>query len=282
MNRLGNFSIRKKKNNLLKFLIGAVALLIFIFILNFFTPAIKNSFYAMSSPIQKLFWNSGESSSTFLGSLLNAGSIFKENEKLKQENQKLLYQVAFLRSIEQANKAQSDVSLSCQDSGFKLIMAGVTGLEDNDILSINKGSADGIKEGMPVINQQNVLFGKVSKVYKNFSKVMLISSKNSVINVKVQQELQDPVPPEIDGVVKGNGGLGAFLDLIPVSDNINPQDILVTSSVEKSFPKDLLVAKINKVQKDDQKPFQQAEISLFLNVKASDNLFVIANYKQAN
>lgn len=282
MKGVRSFSINKKKNNIFKFLVGAVALLFFIFILNLFTPAIKNAFFAMSSPIQKMFWNSGESSSTFLGSLLNAGSIFKENERLKQENQKLLYQVAFLQSIEQANKAQSDVSLSCQDSGFKLVMAGVTGLEDNDILSINKGSANGISEGMPVINQQNVLFGKVVKVYKNFSKVMLISNKNSVVNVKVQQEIQDSKLPEIDGVVKGSGGLSAYLDLIPVSDTINQQNVLVTSSVEKSFPKDLLVAKINKIQKDDQKPFQQAEISLFFDVKSSDNLFVITNYKQTN
>ena len=50
----------------------------------------------------------------------------------------------------------------------------------------------------------------------------------------------------------------------------------------KSFPKDLVVAKILKIEKNDQKPFQQAQISLFFNVKSADNLFVITNYKQSN
>ena len=131
---------------------------------------------------------------------------------------------------------------------------------------------------MPVINQQNVLFGKVYKVYKNFSQVMLISNKNSIINVKTQQE--DINNPEVDGVVKGSGRLYAYLDLIPISSDIKPQDVLITSAIEKSFPKDLLVAKVEQIQKNDQKPFQQAQISLFLDVKASDNLFVITNYKR--
>ena len=108
---------------------------------------------------------------------------------------------------------------------------------------------------------------------------MLVSNKNSVVNVKVQQS--DITAPEIDGVVKGDGGLQAFLDLIPINSTINLQDVLVTSAIEKSFPKDLLVGKIIQIGKNDQKPFQQAQISLFLDIKTTNNLFVITNYKQA-
>lgn len=273
-----NISINKKNSLWFKFLIGAVALLFFIAILNFFSSEIKNTFYSLSYPFQKTFWSAGESSSGFLGSIFQAGSLAKENDNLKSENQKLYAEVASLQSVVNGNQAQSNVSLTCQNSGFKLLMAGVIGLEGQDVLSINKGSADGISEGMPVISQQNVLFGKILKVYKNFSQVMLISNKNSIVNVKVQQE--DITKPEIDGVVKGSGGLGAYLDLVPVDSKINPQDVLVTSAIEGSFPKDLLVGKIVQINKNDQKPFQQAQISLFFDVKSADNLFVITNYKR--
>jgi len=280
-----DFSINKKNNGLTKFLVGAVVLLFLLAFLNLFVSPIKNFFYTLSSPMQKTFWSAGASSSSFLGSFLQSGSFAKENKNLKIENQKLLSEIAYLQSIQQGNRAQSDVSLSCQNSGFKFVMAGVIGLDDNDILSINKGSADGISEGMPVINQQNVLFGKVFKVYKNFSKIMLVSNNNSIVNVKISPYGISPEgeqPPEIDGVVKGKGGLSAYLDLIPISSDINLQDVLVTSSIEKSFPKDLLVAKIIQKEKNDQKPFQQAQISLFFDIKAIDNLFVITNYKQIN
>ena len=163
-----NFNINKKNRSWLNYLIVAVALLFCLWILNFFVAPIKNVFYIISSPIQKVFWSAGESSSSFLGSFLQAGSLAKDNQNLQSENQKLLSQVAALQSIEQGNQAQSDVSALCQSTGLKVVMAGVMGLDDNDILSINKGSDNGILEGLPVINQQSVLFGRVLKVYKNY------------------------------------------------------------------------------------------------------------------
>jgi len=278
MKSVKDFSIKRKNKRWLKFLIGAVVLLFLLWILNIFVSPIKNIFYKITSPIQKTFLMAGESSSSFFGSLLKSGSLAKENADLKNQNQQLVSQVAALQSIEQGNQAQSTVSATCQNSGFKLVMAGVIGLDDNDILSINKGSADGIYQGMPVISQQGVLFGKIIKTYKNFSQIMLVSNKNSVVNVKVQQS--DITLPEIDGVVKGSGGLSAYLDLIPINSGINLQDVLVTSALDKSFPKDLLVGTITQIQKNDQKPFQQAQINLSFDVKTVENLFVITNYKQ--
>jgi len=286
VNGVKKLSVNKRNNNLFKILIGCAVVLFILGFLNIFILSIKNSFYVFSEPLQKTFWSAGESSSSFLASLLNAGSLAKENEDLKSQNDQLLSQLALLQSTQQGNQEQGEASAFYQNSGFKLLMAGVIGLEDNDILSINKGSADGISEGMPVINRQNVLYGKIFKVYKNFSEVMLISSKNSVVNVKIQQnqnnqDLQDASKNiEVDGVIKGNGNLSAYLDLIPISSAINPQDVLVTSAIDKFFPKDLLAAKIDQVQKNDQNPFQQAKINLYFDIRSVDNLFVITNYKQ--
>lgn len=286
MKGIDNFSINKKNRNLRKFLIGVIFLSIIILILNFLSGPIKNSLYAISSPIQKTFWTAGESSSGFLGSFFKAGSLISENEKLKTENQRLLYQVAFLSSVGEGTQAQKEVSLSCQNNSLKFVMAGVIGLDNNDVISINKGQDDGISEGMPVISQQNVLLGKVIKVYKDFSKIMLISNKDSVVNVKVQQlvapENKTENISEVDGVVKGLGGLNAYLDLVPIDNEINTDEVLVTSSIEGSFPKDLLVGRIVQKEKNDQEPFQQAKISLFFDIKKIDNLFVITNYKQPN
>jgi rod shape-determining protein MreC len=277
-----NFSagafVNKKKKILPKVLIGAVILSLFIFVLNIFGSQAKNSFFILSYPIQKVFFAAGSSASGYLGSFLNGQSLIEENENLKSENQKLLSQIFLLRSIQYGNDALSEISETCQNQDFKTVMAGVIGLDGQDMLSINKGSDDGISEGMPVIGQQNVLYGKIFKVYKNFSKIMLISAKDSVINVRVQQD--DLSKPQVEGVVKGSGGLSIFLDLIPVDEQINEGDILTTSALEGTFPKDILVGKIMKKEKNDQKPFQQAQVQPFFNLDGTDNLFVITDYKR--
>jgi len=309
MSGINNFSINKKHGAWIKFLIGALALFILLAVLNFFSSGIRNVFYAFSAPVQKNFWVAGESSSGFLGSFVNAGSLAKQNQNLSNQNQELQAQIANLQSALNGNVAQSAVSMSCQNNGFKLLMAGVVGLDNQDILSINKGSADGVIDGMPVISQQGALYGKVFKVYKNYSQVMLISNKSSVISVKVQQQnipaipapaslmslptpstqtanttkpATPPLPPvaaEIDGVAKGTGKLGLFLDLVPIDSTINSGDILVTSALEGGFPKDLLVGTITKIQKNDQDPHQMAGVKPFLN-SSIDNLFVITNYNR--
>lgn len=272
-----NFFINKKNSNLPKIIAGTIALSIFIFVLNIFSPVIKNSFYKISSPLEKTFWSAGVSSSGYINSIFNAGDLARKNDDLKNENQKLIAQIVSLQAINDANQAQSDVSTACLNKDFSLLMAGVIGLDGQDILSINKGSVDGIQEGMPVINQQNVLYGKVVKVYKNYSQVMLLSNKKSIVNVRIQNSDPDN---EIDGVIKGNGNLGIYLDLVPIDSAINQGDFLITSNLEKTFPKDLLIGKITKVEKNDQKPFQQAKIQSFFNLSSIDNLFVITNYKR--
>jgi len=73
--------------------------------------------------------------------------------------------------------------------------------------------------------------------------------------------------------------LDVVLDLVPVDDALNEGDILVTSSLEGTFPKGLLVGRITKVEKNDQSPHQRAQVQPFFNITA-DNLFVITNYKE--
>lgn len=263
---------KRKNKRWLKFLIGALVFFIFLFILNIFDYRIKNIFFTLSSPIQKLFWSAGNSSSGFLGSILNSGNFAKENENLKSENQNLLAKISFLQSIVKGNQDQSNVSLSCQEEQFQLQMASVIGVNNQDFLTLNKGSSDGILEDMPVINNQKALVGKVFKVYKNFSEIMLISNENSVVSVKVLNS-------EIDGVVRGEGGRKAYLDFVPIDSNINQYDVLITSALDGIFPKNLLVAKILKVEKNDQEPHQKAQVEIFSDF-LDNNLFIIKNYKQ--
>jgi rod shape-determining protein MreC len=147
-----------------------------------------------------------------------------------------------------------------------------------DVVTIDQGSADGIAENMPVISQEKIVYGKVTKVYNNFSEVQLISAKTSVTDVKIQSD--DPTATAINGAIKGNGGLGIYLDLVAADAQINQNDVLVTSGLDGIYPRDLLVGRIDSWNKNDVKPFQTAKVSSFSDIKNAENLFVIANYKR--
>ncbi|HQK63788.1 MAG TPA: rod shape-determining protein MreC [Candidatus Staskawiczbacteria bacterium] len=268
--------LNKKKNFLPKFLAAVTVLALCVFLLMIFTAPVKNFFHNVSFPLQGKLSLLGQNGSAWLGSVFNSSDMQQENETLRQENKKLLAKISDLQSIQEGNKALSAISQSCQENNFTTVMAGITGLNDQDIVSINKGSDDGISEGMPVIDQNNVLYGKVYKVFKDFSQVMLISSKNSTINAQAQRDVKSEAA---NGIVKGSGGLSVYLDLVPVNLDLQNGEILITSALDQTFPKNLLIGKIYQVDKNDQKPFQQAQIDPFFSLDQVENLFVITNYK---
>jgi len=237
-----------------------------------------------TAPITKSFWQAGGGGYGFFGSFLNAQGLNQENSNLKEENQNLLAKIVSLEQTLQEDQAIQGAIENTKADKFSLVSSQVIGLDQmGDFAMINQGSDDGIAENMPVISNTKVLFGKVSKVYKNYSQVMLISNESSVVDAQiVSQNPPDPQNPQssVYGIVKGNENFSVYLDLVPSSAQINPGDTLATSGLEGIFPKDLLIGKILQSDKNDAKPFQTAKVQPFFDIKNIGNLFVITNYQR--
>jgi len=251
---------QRKKISVTIIVVSAIILLFLV--LNVFSHSVRNIFYIASSPLQKVLWKVGESSSNFLSPFLVVHRLKNENSNLILQNNQLSDRVALLEGLEAENQVLRDALNLNLQKNYKLSLVEVISKDTSkDSILINKGSEDGISTGMPVINGQKVLFGKISEVYKNFSRVTLISEKGFVFDIKIKDK-------DIYGVVRGNGNLGVYLDLIPRDTEITVGDVLLTSSLEGNFPK-----------VEDIKSFQTAEIKPFFDINSTNNLFVITNFK---
>ncbi len=252
-----------KIKNFLIFLIFILLILSFLF----FQEKARNAFYFISSPIQGFSWNLGRSASSFreLG--------FKEEKKeLEIENQKLLNDLVELENIKKENQKLREALGIELNKSFNLELVQIFGKDfSQDVILINKGKNNGIEKGFPLINEQKVLFGRVDRVYENFSSVILISNQGNVFDIEIKNK-------EVFALAKGKGNLGLFIDLIPPEVKINKGDVVTTSAMNNSFPRDLLVGKINKVIKEDIKSFQKAEIDPFFNIKTTNKLFVVLDF----
>ena len=256
-----------------KLKIGAIVVLLIAFfvVLNLtgFSKEIKNFFYLISSPIQKTLWRLGDKTADFFEIVSQIKNLKKENERLSLRVQELLAENSLLKELKRENEILREALGIGLAKEFKLSLAEVIGKDiSQDSLIINKGSKDGLTSGLAVITPQKILVGKISQVYKNFSKVMLISNKKSVFSVKFQEK-------DIEGVVKGKGNFQLFLDLIPQNAEIEPGDDLVTVSLGGIFPAGLLVGEIKEIKKSDVTPFQQAEIKPAFDIKEIEKLFII-------
>ena len=273
-----NVFLTKRNTIFAKVLIAIIILFIIIGILNLFQKQFRNFFYFTSESLQKILWKTGNNTYNLLKLFLETNDLVKVNKELKAKNQELLGEIIILQQTKIENQALKKIIAAGQEKEFKLILSNPIGLDIyQDFILIDKGSDSGVLENMPVINSQKVLFGKIFKVYKNFSKVMLVSNQNSVLNIKIQKD--DTISPPIYGIVRGEGNFKAILDIIPLDRQIKNNDILITSSLEGTFPRGLLVGEITAVTRNDLEPFQTAKIKLFFDLKEIDKLFVIGDYK---
>ncbi len=252
--------------------IGACALCLFL-IFNIFSPKVRNFFYTASYPVQKVLWQAGEASHNFLSPFFVVHKIKAENASLVSQNNLLILQSAVIGELGAENQVlRQALELNLQKE-YNLQLVEVIARGDNgDSFLINRGLSDGIKVGMPLINAEKVLFGKISETYNNFSRVTLLSQKGFVFDVKLSGK-------DAYAVVRGDGGFGLSLDLIPRDANLVLDDIVLTSSMEGNFPKDLLVGRVSRIKTEDTKSFQTAELVPYFDVNATDNLFVITNFR---
>ena len=254
-----------------KFLIILIVIF-FIFSLSFFQKKVKNFFFIFSSPIQKWIWKTGNSTSDFFSAIFESQSLSKENEELNLRIQELLAEDSALKELKKENENLREALGLGMEKEFRLNLSQIVSKDiSQDYLTIDKGSKDGIAVGFPVITQQKVLVGKVSKVYDNFSRVQLITDKEVSFDAKIPEE-------EIYGLAKGKGNFKLFLDLIPKEKEIKVGDLIVTAALGGIYPKNLLLGEITQIKNSDTASFQEAEIKPAFNINTSDFLFVVTSF----
>lgn len=297
-----------------KIILGILISILIIFTLNFYSKGVRNFFYLISSPIQKIFWQTGNSISNFLKTISETRTLKKEKEELQIKIKELLAKNVKLREIEKENiilRHALDIGLQEE---FELILSRVIGKDlVQDSLIINKGLTDGVFEGQPVLTEEKILVGRIEEVYKNFAKVMLLSNKKMSFGGKliapyqekelgyleieqreINQEgvfegnlnkekdeilfLDNEISREIQGLVKGMGNFKVFFTLVPQYEEVKKGDLVVTTALGNIFPPGLLVGKVKVVKKLDIEPFQQIEIQPAFDIRKIDYLFIISNF----
>ncbi len=113
---------------------------------------------------------------------------------------------------------------------------------------IDKGRADGVYEGQPVINDKGIV-GQVTFVAAHNSRVLLLIDPNSSIPV---QNLRS----DIRVIASGNGQQAEIqLDHVPTSTDMQVGDMLVTSGLGGVYPEGYPVALISEVDRDTRREF---------------------------
>jgi rod shape-determining protein MreC len=127
-------------------------------------------------------------------------------------------------------------------------------------LIINRGSASGIKLSSAVFVDEGIIVGKVVRLEDQVAIVRLINDGRSKIAATLMNQEKSL------GVVEGGYGISVQMNYIPQNETINTGDIAVTSGLEESIPRGLLIGTIEAVEKEAYQPFQKAIVKPMINL----------------
>ena len=237
---------------------------------NFFNP-IRSAFFVVFSPFQKISYGLAFEASAIKSFLSSIGQLKNENEKLIKENRELLAEKTKLEDVGRENEIlRQELNLLPREK-FNLGGASIISQDfygQGDWIEIDKGSKDGIEKDMPVIVDSGILVGKIGDVYATTSKVVLLSSPDSAVNV-IDSKTNSK------GVVRGEYGLGVIMDMVLQGESLNQGDEVITSGIGKGFPRGLLIGKVQETGTSGDKLFKRAIISSPVDFSKLQFVFVI-------
>ncbi len=134
-------------------------------------------------------------------------------------------------------------------------------------LIINKGSADGIRKGLPVVVPEGIA-GQVTDVSAHYAKVMLIIDRNSAVDALVQRT-------RARGIIKGEASGRCRFQYVMRKEEVAVGDKIVASGLDGVFPKGLAIGDVIGVVKRTSEIFQEVEIAPHVDFEKLEEVLVV-------
>lgn len=199
-----------------------------------------------------------------------------ENERLSNENIELKEKVRQLEIAEIENKELRDMlNLTKKYSLANAVTAEVISVDSTwfEVITVNKGSKDGIKENMTVLTPSG-LVGKVTKVFDFSCQVTTILDVSNAVSCSLTKT-GDLVTAIGDmGLVK-EGVLK--LKYVPSNIELLEGDVIETSGIGGIYPKGIYVGTIKKVEEDKGSKKQYALIEPGVDFSKIREVLIIEN-----
>lgn len=205
-----------------------------------------------------------------------------EGPRLRDQNRALQRQIATL--LRQNVTYQQDryenqilrrmLKFDDLNNRMEYVTARIIGNDPNSLVPdilINRGTRDGLRTGMTVLDGNGYFLGSIDDVTANAARVLLmISPSSSVGAIDLQTRA--------GGLVEGQyAGRPQFRDVL-TSATIRPGDFIVTSGQYNLFPRNLMIGQVLRVHHNNVDVFQTADIQPASNFQNLEIVQVIRNF----
>lgn len=232
----------------------------------FSAGAIQRAYRDFSDAVQR-------TSSTYL----NLVAINQENRTLRAENDKLKAQQIVLEELMLENGRLNKLLQFKSQTKMDLLSAQVIGKDaivEHATLAINRGTQDGLVNGMAVIFIDGAV-GYVFRPERYTSQILLLTDRYAVIDAIIQRT-------RARGIVEGKGLKNCRMLFLERGEDVKVGDLVVTSGLDNIFPKGFPIGHVSSVQKDPFGTTQKVDVEPLAQSGQLEEVFVVLNSRNLN
>jgi rod shape-determining protein MreC len=207
--------------------------------------------------------------------------LHSDNAALRRENERLTAENLRLADAQHQNELLTGLLQLQSGFSYKTAAATVIARESSEfrrLVTISKGSDDGIAEGDVVIGEGGALAGRVTEVGPNYAKVILITDQTSTVIGQLQTS-------GAAGQVVGQLAGALLMTNIDSTETIELGEEVVTAGIElpggvrSPYPKGLLIGQVIDVRRDANSVVQTAYLSPATNLDKIEYVLVVLDYE---
>jgi rod shape-determining protein MreC len=210
--------------------------------------------------------------------LENKQELARQIEQLKRKNNDLSLENQQLREYK-AEAKRLRILLNYQVENkeqYDLTVARVIARQPNNwfnLITIDKGSADGISQGMPVINADG-LVGRISNTTYHSAQVTLITDREMAVGAIIQDSR------ETQGIIEGMGETNSLRMInIPYYSKVGKYERVICSGLSEYYPKGIQIGYIQAVKKESNGLLLSATISPAVAFDKLEEVMVITQFR---
>ncbi|MBI2962423.1 MAG: rod shape-determining protein MreC [Deltaproteobacteria bacterium] len=206
-------------------------------------------------PLQSVTNGAAGAVGALWGRYLGLVGVQAENRRLRERLRALEAEHHRDLEIELENRRLQRLLDFHGDVPSQVVTARVIGKDASGLLhtlTLDRGERDGVRGGLAVVSADGVV-GRIAQASPHASRVLLISDHNSGVDALVQRT-------RARGIVEGALSGTCSMKYIKRGDEIDANDVVVTSGLDGIFPKGLRIGRVSGVTRKHVGLYQVAEV----------------------
>jgi rod shape-determining protein MreC len=232
-------------------------------------------------PFQIALGNVARDVSSIATTIAEIDRLRQENAGLREDNERLQAESRAAAELRRENEQLTGLLQLRKGLEYQTVAVSVISRESSEArraLTIDRGSDDGLAEGMVVISAGGALAGRIVDIGPNFAHVVLISDSTSTV---IGQLLSSTATGKVIGQL---GGALVMLDVdaaaeVAIGEEVFTAGIELDGGLRSPYPKGLLIGSVVDVSRDPNDVVQTVFLEPASPLDRSEFLLVITDYE---